>query len=167
MQEDGGDGRSDRRHAELGRLLTAAAGYRVLARDGTPLGWLDHVRYERHADHPDEISSAVAVSSRDGDVSSPSARWPKSDNVTGRLWCAAPARSDTRTPSLAQLRRNGWLSVTQEEGGTRVGPGPRIRDIAATWKIELPEPDAPRATSGFGSASWKRANQDFSNTATS
>ena len=55
MQEDGGGQRSDRTQAELGRLLTAAAGYRVLASDGTQLGWLDHVRYERHADHPDEI----------------------------------------------------------------------------------------------------------------
>jgi hypothetical protein len=44
-----------RRQAELGRLLSAAAGYRVVARDGTHVGWLDHVRYEQHADHPDEI----------------------------------------------------------------------------------------------------------------
>ena len=27
----------------------------MLASDGTHLGWLDHVRYEQHADHPDEI----------------------------------------------------------------------------------------------------------------
>jgi hypothetical protein len=27
----------------------------VAASDGAHLGWLDHVRYERHADHPDEI----------------------------------------------------------------------------------------------------------------
>jgi hypothetical protein len=44
-----------RRQAELGRLLAAAAGYRVVESDGTQVGWLDHVRYERHADHPDEI----------------------------------------------------------------------------------------------------------------
>jgi hypothetical protein len=44
-----------RRQAELGRLLSAAAGYRVVASDGTRVGWLDHVRYEQHADHPDEI----------------------------------------------------------------------------------------------------------------
>ena len=44
-----------RREAELGRLLSAAAGYRVVADDGRPLGWLDHVRYEQHADHPDQI----------------------------------------------------------------------------------------------------------------
>ncbi len=44
-----------RRQAELGRLLAAAEGYRVLASDGAHIGWLDHVRYERHADHPDEI----------------------------------------------------------------------------------------------------------------
>ena len=44
-----------RRQAEFGRLLSAAAGYRVVAGDGTHVGWLDHVRYEQHADHPDEI----------------------------------------------------------------------------------------------------------------
>lgn len=26
-----------------------------MAGDGARLGWLDHVRYERYADHPDEI----------------------------------------------------------------------------------------------------------------
>ncbi len=44
-----------RRQADLGRLLAAAGGYRVVASDGAHVGWLDHVRYERHADHPDEI----------------------------------------------------------------------------------------------------------------
>jgi len=44
-----------RRQAELGRLLAAAEGYRVVAIDGTQVGRLDHVRYERHADHPDAI----------------------------------------------------------------------------------------------------------------
>ena len=43
-----------RREAELGRLLSAAAGYRVVADDGRPLGWLDHDRYEQHAP-PDQI----------------------------------------------------------------------------------------------------------------
>jgi hypothetical protein len=47
--------RSDRTRADLGRLLTDAGGYRVLASDGTHVGWLDHVRYERRVDHPDEI----------------------------------------------------------------------------------------------------------------
>lgn len=46
---------SMRTRAELGRLLAAAGGYRVVVSDGTQLGWLDSVRYERHADHPDEI----------------------------------------------------------------------------------------------------------------
>ena len=44
-----------RRQAELGRLLAAAGGYRVVASDGAQLGWLDHIRYERHVDRPDEI----------------------------------------------------------------------------------------------------------------
>jgi hypothetical protein len=58
MQQRVGDERAEqsmRAQAELGRLLAGAGGYRVLASDGTPVGWLDHVRYERHADHPDEI----------------------------------------------------------------------------------------------------------------
>jgi hypothetical protein len=50
-----GNERSDMAEAELGRLLAAAGGYRVFASDGTHLGWLDHVRYERHADRPDEV----------------------------------------------------------------------------------------------------------------
>jgi hypothetical protein len=45
----GGGGESDehslKRQAELGRLLAAAEGYRVVASDGASLGWLDHVRY--------------------------------------------------------------------------------------------------------------------------
>lgn len=44
-----------RRQAELGRLLSAAACYRVVSSDGTHLGWLDHIRYKQHADHPGEI----------------------------------------------------------------------------------------------------------------
>ncbi len=59
MREGGEGERSDRTQAELGRLLAVAGGYRVLASDRR-VGWLDHVRYERHADHPDEI----VVSSR-------------------------------------------------------------------------------------------------------
>ena len=44
-----------RGQAELGRLLAADEGYRVVASDGTQVGRLDHVRYEGHADHPDAI----------------------------------------------------------------------------------------------------------------
>lgn len=57
MQHQSGDAgaASLKRQAELGRLLAGADGYRVLASDGAPIGWLDHVRYERHADHPDEV----------------------------------------------------------------------------------------------------------------
>ncbi len=58
MQQGIGDTSSEqslRGQAELGRLLAAAEGYRVVASDGAHLGRLDHVRYERHADHPDEI----------------------------------------------------------------------------------------------------------------
>ncbi len=57
MQHESSDESAEslKRQAELGRLLAAAEGYRVLASDGAAIGWLDHVRYERHADHPDEI----------------------------------------------------------------------------------------------------------------
>jgi hypothetical protein len=44
-----GDEQSGRRQAELGRLLAAADGYQVVASDGTQLGRLDHVRYQRYA----------------------------------------------------------------------------------------------------------------------
>ena len=44
-----------RRSSELGRLLAAAAGYRVITAEGARIGSLNHVRYQRHADHPDEI----------------------------------------------------------------------------------------------------------------
>jgi len=52
---DEGVEQSLKTRVELGRLLAAAEGYRVVASDGTQLGWVDHVRYQRHADHPDEI----------------------------------------------------------------------------------------------------------------
>ena len=44
-----------RERGEIGRLLASAEGYRVLDEEGRPFARLDHVRYERHADHPDEI----------------------------------------------------------------------------------------------------------------
>ena len=44
-----------RKLAELGRLLAAAEGYLVLNRDGRQLGHVDHVRYQRYTDRPDEI----------------------------------------------------------------------------------------------------------------
>jgi len=44
-----------RERGEIGRLLASAEGYLVLDEEGRPFGRLDHVRYERHADHPDEI----------------------------------------------------------------------------------------------------------------
>lgn len=40
---------------KLGGALAEAEGYRVIALDGRDVGEVEHVRYERHADHPDEI----------------------------------------------------------------------------------------------------------------
>jgi hypothetical protein len=54
-ESDESDEHRLKRQAELGRLLAAAEGYRVVASDSASLGWLDHVRYQKHADHPDEI----------------------------------------------------------------------------------------------------------------
>ena len=44
-----------RERGEIGRLLASAEGYLVLDEEGRPCGRIDHVRYERHADYPDEI----------------------------------------------------------------------------------------------------------------
>jgi hypothetical protein len=41
--------------ARLGRLLAASQGYQVRSREGQRLGLVDHIRYERHSDHPDEV----------------------------------------------------------------------------------------------------------------
>ena len=49
------EGRDAAALARLGRLLADARGYRVLASDGRQVGIVDHVRYERHSDHPDQV----------------------------------------------------------------------------------------------------------------
>jgi hypothetical protein len=46
---------SRERAALIGRLLAASAGYQVRTPDGKGLGRVENVRYERHADRPDEI----------------------------------------------------------------------------------------------------------------
>jgi hypothetical protein len=51
-------------------------------------------------------------------------------------------REDGRLPflpikTLAQLRRNGFLTVRAEGSHRVIGPGPRLRDLASTWGIEL------------------------------
>jgi hypothetical protein len=42
--------------------------------------------------------------------------------------------------SLAALRRNDWLTVTEDGAGLRVGLGERTKAIAERWGIDLPEP---------------------------
>ena len=44
--------------------------------------------------------------------------------------------------ALGQLRRNGWIEVTQAGSGTRVSLGERCRAIAAKWGIPLPDANA-------------------------
>lgn len=48
-------GRRLRERGEIGRLLASAEGYIVLNEAGRPFARLDHVRYERHTDYPDEL----------------------------------------------------------------------------------------------------------------
>jgi hypothetical protein len=56
VQDPGASTESQLRdRGELGRLLASADGYLVLDQEERPCGRLDHVRYERHADYPDEI----------------------------------------------------------------------------------------------------------------
>jgi hypothetical protein len=40
---------------KLGARLANSEGFRVISLDGREIGEVEHVRYERHADHPDEI----------------------------------------------------------------------------------------------------------------
>ena len=47
--------RAQRDVAEIGRQLAAAAGFRAVARDGADLGRVEHVRYGRRVDRPDEV----------------------------------------------------------------------------------------------------------------
>jgi hypothetical protein len=124
VHEAGGGERSDRRQAELGRLLAVAGGYRVLASDGTHLGWLDHVRYVRHADHPDEIivRGRRLLAKRRRVL--PSARWRKSDSGTVRLSSAAPAPSDTRAEApfvTGSVSLDGWGLIAGRPAARRAG----------------------------------------------
>jgi hypothetical protein len=70
-------------------------------------------------------SSAVAVSSRGGGVSSPSVRWRTLGDGRGRLCCAAPAPSDTRAASAASVAGSisldgsrHWLQALGERSPT-------------------------------------------------
>lgn len=55
MQDAGLTDNHRRNRGEIGRLLASATGYLVRDEEGRPCGRLDHVRYELHADYPDEI----------------------------------------------------------------------------------------------------------------
>jgi hypothetical protein len=44
-----------RHAARLGARLADAKGFHVVGLEGRNVGVVDHVRYKRHADHPDEI----------------------------------------------------------------------------------------------------------------
>jgi hypothetical protein len=53
-----GGGSTERERQDIIRLgarLADSEGFRVIALDGRDVGALDHVRYARHMDHPDEV----------------------------------------------------------------------------------------------------------------
>ena len=55
----GGSGVDTEREREdvirLGARLAHAEGFHVIALDGRDVGEVEHVRYERYADHPDDV----------------------------------------------------------------------------------------------------------------
>lgn len=55
--DDGGvETKRDREDVlKLGARLAGAEGFRVIALEGRDVGEVAHIRYKRHADHPDEI----------------------------------------------------------------------------------------------------------------
>jgi hypothetical protein len=54
-EEEGPTERQRKDVLRLGARLADAEGFRVVALDGRDVGELEHVRYKRHTDHPDEI----------------------------------------------------------------------------------------------------------------
>jgi hypothetical protein len=54
-EEEGPTERQRKDVLRLGARLADAEGFRVVALDGRDVGDLEHIRYKRHADHPDEI----------------------------------------------------------------------------------------------------------------
>lgn len=82
----------------LGRRLADSVGFRVIGLDGREVGVLEHVRYEQHTDHPDEIvfRSRLLLWERlgvaaFGEVSAV-------DPSTERVYLAVPAASVRRSP---------------------------------------------------------------------
>jgi hypothetical protein len=56
LTAEGSTTEREREHViKLGARLADAEGFRVVALDGRDVGEVEHVRYKRHADHPDEI----------------------------------------------------------------------------------------------------------------
>jgi len=83
-------------------------------------------------------SSAVAVSSRGGGVSSPSVRWRKLGDGRGRLCCAAPAPCDTRATSASSVTgsisldgSSHWLQALGERSLTLSGS---LQPVVLCWK---------------------------------
>lgn len=110
MQEGGGNEQSDRTQAELGRLLTdaGATGYsRATAR--TSAGWITSATSGTLTTLT-RSSSAVAVSSRGGGVSSLFVRWRRLGDGRGQLCCAAPGPVPRRSRVL-ELEILDWCGA--------------------------------------------------------
>jgi NADH dehydrogenase FAD-containing subunit len=75
----------------LGRRLADSAGFRVIALDGRDVGVLEHVRYEHHADHPDEIVVRRRRFLRERLVSVPFAEVSNVDRRNERVYLAIPS----------------------------------------------------------------------------
>ena len=76
----------------LGRRLADAVGFRVIALDGRDVGVLEHVRYEQHTDHPDEIVVRRRGFLRERLVSVPFASVANVDRRGERVYLGIPAR---------------------------------------------------------------------------
>ena len=55
QEDNGGNARSLRDASRVGYHLSQSHGYRVITQDGRALGVIERLRYERHAEYPEEI----------------------------------------------------------------------------------------------------------------
>src|SRR5712692_7637489 len=119
MQQGIGDAsaeQSPRRQAELGRLLAAAKGYRVLASDGTHVGWLDYVRDERHADPPDIVLDSPG---RPAPGAAPRLSLQRGRGSQARDEDGRPAQLGSQRARAPELRRSAPPFRATARRGTR------------------------------------------------
>jgi hypothetical protein len=86
----------------IGRRLADSTGFRVIALDGRDVGVLDHVRYEQHTEHPDEVLFRRRRFLRERLMSVPFDQIAKVDRRSERVFLTIPSREvgrvrDSRT----------------------------------------------------------------------